>query len=77
MDSTGVLKSDPLPLIAQAGCPRNSGRDARATNTVRHYVLESSISPKSPESPIENSLRSRFPMLTCGVGRIGIKWPRG
>ena len=31
------------PASARAGCPRPSGRDARATKTIGHYILQSSV----------------------------------
>jgi hypothetical protein len=45
--SCPLSRERPAPASARAGCPRPSGRDARATKTVRHYILQSSISPQS------------------------------
>jgi hypothetical protein len=55
------------PATARAGCPRPSGRDARATKTVRHYILQSSVGPSRFREPTQTERSG--PRLLIAPGR--------
>ncbi len=62
--SCPLSRERPAPVSARAGCPRPSGRDARATKRMRHYALQNSVA--------SSSSANRHPKFLPSSGSAGL-----